>query len=98
MRRYKIKRDQYRKTRGNVSTIYLLKCTVCGNHLVCYQKDGLGVLKRLYLDRILEWYQNQDAICQKCGAIFGTKDLYEKEKRPVIRLYVGAVGKKKITV
>lgn len=91
--KYKIKRDKYRKARGGVSKTLLIKCGVCENPLLVYQKDGPGILKRLYLDRILEWQQKKNYSCQKCRAIFGTEYLYEKENRPAIRLYAGAVKK-----
>lgn len=93
MKKYKIKRDKYRKVRGGTSKIFLIKCAACGNLLLVYQKDGPGILKRLYWDRILEWQQKMDYACQKCKAVFGTEYLYEKENRPAIRLYVDAVKK-----
>jgi hypothetical protein len=93
---YKLKRDKYRKARGGVSIIYLIKCAACGNNILVYQKDGSGILKRLYLDRIFKWQQKNNNFCQKCGVVFGNEYIYEKENRPAIRLYAGAIKKQRV--
>ncbi len=99
------KRDKYSKKRGGYSRWLLVLCEHCKNPLVLYQKDGPGILKRLYFDRIvapthLVDLQNQsyaasdNLVCNKCDRIVGVPIIFEKEKRPAYRLFVGAVEKK----
>ena len=62
-----------------------------------YQKDGPGILKRLYLDRITspsdKLERNKNLSCKNCKMILGVKTAYKKENRPVYRLFVGAIKK-----
>lgn len=101
----KFKSDKYKKTRGGYSKLLDIKCGKCLEHLFFYQKDGPGILKRMYLDRIYESktyseLQNQQLksipklTCEKCGALIGTLFTYEKENRLAFRLFVGAIAKK----
>lgn len=48
----KKKKDKYSKARGGTSQFLNIHCGVCGHFLIVYQKDGPGVLQRLYVDRI----------------------------------------------
>ncbi len=50
----RLKSDKFRKARGGRSKVLNIGCEKCGKHLFKYQKDGPGILKRLYLDRISE--------------------------------------------
>lgn len=88
------KKDKYLKSRGGTFKIYKIYCKDCGAFLFHYQKDGPGILKRLYLDRI---DQSKDlhlkGKCHQCKKNFGVAYIYEKENRPAIRLFVGAVKK-----
>lgn len=61
-----------------------------------YQKDGPGILKRLYCDRIFpaEALPKKNFICNKCKSTLGVKIVYQKENRPAYRLFIGAVNKK----
>ncbi|OGZ95510.1 MAG: hypothetical protein A3I44_03465 [Candidatus Sungbacteria bacterium RIFCSPLOWO2_02_FULL_51_17] len=61
-----------------------------------YQKDGPGVLKRLYLDRIAtpQLQGKTNFVCKKCKTILGIVVVYRKEKRAAYRLFAGAVTKK----
>jgi hypothetical protein len=70
-----------------------------------YQKDGPGILKRMYLDRIYESskYSNLENlpptkipqfVCPNCKQLIGIPYIYEKEKRLAFRLFVGGVQKK----
>ena len=52
--RIKFKSDKYKKVRGGYSRLLDISCVRCGQHLCLYQKDGPGLLKRMYLDRIYE--------------------------------------------
>jgi len=62
-----------------------------------YQKDGPGILKRLYLDRIFSKEipkKKKELICKSCKKIIGTFFIYKKENRPAIRLYQDSIFKK----
>jgi len=48
------KSDKYKRTRGGYSRLLDISCAKCGTHLFYYQKDGPGMLKRMYLDRIYD--------------------------------------------
>ncbi len=98
------KKDQFRKARGGTSRLLSIICSHCGNHICYYQKDGPGILKRIYLDRIFESdYQGLENnvlkslpqfICPVCKEHLGAPIIYKKEKRLAFRLFVGAVIKK----
>jgi len=88
------KNDRYRKNRGGYSRWLSVCCAKCGQEITVYQKDGPGILKRLYLDRMTirpNW--SKELSCGKCHTILGVKTVYEKERRPAYRLFVGAVEK-----
>ncbi len=98
----KLKEDKYRKARGGRSKLLTIFCGNCNVPLFTYQKDGSGILKRLYLDRIisLENYGHlhkpqskkiPKLTCPECNFALGISDIYAKEKRNVFRLFVGAV-------
>ncbi len=100
-----LKNDQYKKNRGGYSRLLEISCEGCGEFLAFYQKDGPGILKRMYLDRIYKSKNYSDLsakpfkllpqlICQKCGRLLGTPIIFEKEKRFAFRLFQGAVTKK----
>jgi len=82
-----------------------ISCEGCGQIVGFYQKDGPGILKRMYLDRIYKSKDYSDLagksfkslpplVCRKCGRLLGVPMIYEKEKRPAFRLFQGAVIKK----
>lgn len=93
-----LKKDTYRKNRGGYSRFLNVFCGSCKTHLLLYQKDGPGELKRMYLDRIIAPKvlpsRNDEFVCPACKKIIGTFYTYEKEKRSAIRLYQGSVFKK----
>jgi len=93
------KNDRYKKNRGGHSRWLLLSCEKCQNKVAIYQKDGPGILKRLYLDRIVDIkdFSGKNLVCKKCQAILGVKIIYKKENRSAYRLFVGAVEKKTIS-
>ncbi len=95
---FKLKKDEYRKNRGGYSRFLNIFCNSCKTHLLLYQKDGPGELKRLYVDRILapkiSASKNGELTCHSCKKILGTFIMYEKEKRRAIRLYQGSIIKK----
>jgi hypothetical protein len=101
----KLKQNKYRKARGGHSRVFDVSCAKCQEHLFYYQKDGPGILKRTYLDRIANstkfenlQYLSLDKIpqliCSKCGQHIGTLIIYKKENRLAFRLFEGAVSKK----
>jgi len=101
----KLRNDIYRKSRGGYSRLFEIKCASCEEHLFYYQKDGPGILKRLYLDRIykskkyegLEHKFLKDIpllCCPKCHEHIGVPNIYKKENRVAFRLFSGAIQKK----
>ena len=101
----KLKNDRFKKNRGGQSRLLEISCAGCGARLCFYQKDGPGMLKRMYLDRI---YDSKDygglaglplsklpqLICKSCQRLLGVPIEYEKENRLAFRLFQGAVAKK----
>ncbi len=97
------KKDSFSRARG-ASRFLDITCSKCANHICYYQKDGPGILKRMYLDRIVgSSYQELEHktfsevpkfTCPACKELLGTPMIYEKEKRLAFRLFVGAVVKK----
>lgn len=92
----KFKNDKYKKARGGYSRFLDISCEHCGKHLFLYQKDGPGILKRMYIDRILEidnLKPDSNLICPKCSTVLAVPIIYKKENRPALRLFVGAITK-----
>ena len=101
----KFKNDQFKRTRGGYSRLLDISCAKCGARLCFYQKDGPGILKRIYLDRIfkgdkysgLENSQLKaipNLVCLSCSELLGTPYVYPKENRLAFRLFVGAIIKR----
>ena len=99
------KNDTYRKARGGYARLLAVSCATCGTHLFSYQKDGPGIVKRLYLGRIyqshtyegLQHRALQDIpplLCPQCGEHLGMPMIYQKEQRLAFRLFAGAVTTK----
>ncbi len=104
----KLKNDIYKKSRGGYSRLLEISCEKCKTVICLYQKDGPGILKRMYLDRISDSKKytglENSAIknipnleCLICNQILGVPIVYKKEDRPAYRLFVGAVSKKIIS-
>lgn len=91
----KIINDKYRKARGNSSVMYEIRCAECRRLICLYQKDGRGVLMRMYLDRMKLKMDIENGHCV-CGSWFGVPYIYQQEQRPAIKLFVGKVKKRKI--
>ncbi len=105
MKRSIFKSDKYKKVRGGYSRLLDISCAKCGTHLCYYQKDGPGMLKRMYLDRIYgskKYSDLQNAplktvpqlTCLGCKQVVGVPYTYAKEDRLAFRLFVGAITKK----
>lgn len=101
----KLKNDRFKKNRGGYSRLLDISCEGCGQHLCFYQKDGPGMLKRMYFDRIysskeysnlenLSIKKSPQLICKNCGRLLGVPIEFKKEKRLAFRLFQGAVTKK----
>lgn len=92
---YKIQNDRYQKARGGSSRILDVSCESCGGHLAYYQKDGPGLLKRMYVDRFIDVRPTGDDLaCKGCDHVLGKLINYKKENRVAYRLFVGGVTKK----
>ncbi len=91
-----LKKDKFKRNRGGYSRLLEITCAKCDAHLCVYQKDGPGILKRMYLDRINEpaFAPEKQLVCPTCGQVLGIKYVYDKEDRLAYRLFVGAVAKK----
>lgn len=91
----KLKNDNFRHSRGGNTKIYDLSCSKCGTFVLKYQKDGIGDLLRLYLDRIINTESfTENLSCSKCNQLIGTKMIYKPEYRLAYRLRRGSVRKK----
>jgi len=101
-----LKNDKYKKSRGGYSRFLQIVCASCSKEIAIYQKDGSGILKRMYLDRISDSkYSKQESfpvkkvlpfVClnNKCNKVLGVVINYEKENRLAYRLFVGVIAKK----
>ena len=103
---HNFKKDRYSKARGGYSRYLNLYCSSCKNFLLLYQKDGPGILKRLYMDRIFSPLEltdlqktdyKENLVCKHCKNIIGFSIVYEKENRKSFHLKQGAFIKKIIT-
>ncbi|MDO8668817.1 MAG: hypothetical protein Q7K65_00805 [Candidatus Buchananbacteria bacterium] len=92
-----LKSDKFKKSRGGYSRWLSLSCEKCKAQLMIYQKDGPGILKRLYIDRIVfptHMNGKPKLECKKCRTILGVPMVYKKENRLAYRLFAGAIEKK----
>ncbi len=95
---YKFQNDKYQKARGGHSRVLDVRCEKCDAHLAFYQKDGPGMLKRMYADRFIDTRpKGNELACLSCGHILGNSIIYKKEDRPAYRLYAGSVTKKVVS-
>ena len=98
-----LKSDRFKRARGGASRLLEISCVACGAKVCHYQKDGPGILKRMYVDRMVgvdgakgakEAKGTKGLDCPECGASLGVRMIYKIEDRPAFRLFVGAVTKK----
>jgi len=93
-----IKKDNFLKNRKGFYQMYNLHCSKCNELISKYQKDGIGPLKRIYVDRIQENKYKDDfqidkkLICPKCGKLLGLGYIYEKENRPAYKLFTNEIN------
>jgi hypothetical protein len=91
----KFKQDNYRRARGGNSRLLDITCSECSNHLFYYQKDGPGIIKRFYLDRIYpSKVKGKQLTCSKCQSLIGVSVIYKKEARPAYAVFAGTIKKK----
>lgn len=103
MKQFKIKKDRYRIARGGYSRFLNIFCQNCSSHILLYQKDGPGPLKRLYLDRIVapDKLVNlhtgkavPNLICGNCKQTIAIPGTYRKENRAVYLPLAYSITKK----
>lgn len=95
---YQFQNDKYRKARGGKSRVSDVSCEGCEHHVAYYQKDGPGLLKRMYVDRFIDVSpESNELVCNNCERQLGIRINYKKEDRPAYRLFVGAVRKKTVS-
>lgn len=104
--RFTLKQDRYREARGGYARFLNLYCSHCQTHLLLYQKDGPGILFRLYLDRIFaptalcslgeinDLARIPDLVCLSCRAIIGRPYIWEEESRKAFLLKQGSFTKR----
>jgi RNase P subunit RPR2 len=104
----KFKSDKYKSARGR-SQLLNISCRKCENHIVYYQKDGPGSLRRMYIDRVLHPNKISDnqykkiselkpLTCKECKQILGHPIIYKKENRHAYRLFVESVKKEVVNI
>ena len=103
----KFKNDKYKSIRGGRSKLLNISCRKCDEHVLYYQKDGAGNLRRMYMDRIVgpnklskNQYKNikdvNPLICVGCKEVLAHPIIYKKEKRNAYRCFVDGINKKQI--
>jgi len=92
----KIIKDKYLQKRGGSAKILNIYCQKCFNKLFTYQKDGVGQLKRCYINRITDNIKLIDnaLYCPKCKERIGF-GIIHTDKRQTIKLIRGTIIKKK---
>lgn len=98
MRKKRIHSDKFKTARGGPSRFLRIACQKCGAPICTYQKDGIGNLRRMYIDRIIEptvSLLRKDLACPM-GHLLGIKILYIKEKRIAFRLIGGSITKRTV--
>ena len=86
--------DKYTKGRGKYVKQIEVHCANCSEYIFSYQKEGNGVLEKLFFDLILDRLSvknNIKLVCPKCDKLLGTRFIFGKEKRDAFKLYPGAV-------
>ena len=97
MKKTLFKSDKYKKARGGYSRLLQISCEKCNEVICMYQKDGPGILKRIYIDRIIDpkiSLTNKSLDCPACNEVLGVRMIYKKEQRQAYRLFAGSIAKK----
>lgn len=103
-----LKNDRYRQARGGRAYRIQLNCSRCNAHILTYQKDGDGQLKRCYLNRILEPESLMNSgsgartekdlslvTCPQCTALIGIP-ITHYDNRLAYRLVPGSFTKRRV--
>ena len=94
---FTLKQDRFRKMKGGMARLLEISCSGCGTYVLTYQKDGIGRLLRLYLDRILAsaaQHQGGPLVCTACARTLGLPGLHHSG-RMAFRLIPGSFLKKR---
>lgn len=92
----KFKKDKYQRERGGFSAWLKIYCRACSAFQFYYQKDGKGILKRAYIDRVKNYgFPTSTLKCCQCDTILGVYGKHKGE-RPCYRIVIGAVRTQKI--
>lgn len=97
MKKTVFRSDKFKKARGGYSRLLQISCEKCDANVCLYQKDGPGLLKRMYVDRMINSsasLANKELRCPSCKETLGIRIIYKKEQRPAYRLFAGAITKK----
>lgn len=97
MKKTIFKSDGFKKARGGYSRLLQIACEKCEAKVCHYQKDGPGILKRMYIDRMIQpqvSLTTKQLNCPSCKEHLGVQIIYKKEDRLAFRLFVGSVTKK----
>ena len=92
-----MKNDKYLKKRGGKAVVLDILCKNCGKHLFVYQKDGVGSLKRCYLNRILKTFiplGEKRMSCPECDNRIGILIIHT-DGRKALRLQIGSIAKRR---
>ncbi|MDO8583327.1 MAG: hypothetical protein Q7R51_02255 [bacterium] len=89
----KLKNDNFRRSRGGYSRLLEIRCSSCNKKLFSYQKDGPGIIKRMYVDRIYGDVDGSSLKCRNCNKLIGRLGIYEKENRPAYIIRLGTIKK-----
>jgi hypothetical protein len=93
----KFKQDKFRVKHGGVTKLLNVSCRRKGHHLFYYQKDGQGMVKRFYLDRIYPAVpKSKQLTCKKCKELLGILENYKKDHRLAFKIFVGCVVYKRV--
>lgn len=90
---FNLKKDRYRKIRGGYARLLEIICSLCEKKLFNYQKDGPGIIKRLYVDRIYGDVKGSSLRCKNCNKLIGNLTIYEKENRLAYAIILGTIKK-----
>lgn len=101
--------DRFKSARGGHSRALDIRCRKCGAGVLFYQKDGPGVIRRLYMDRILSpkiLQDNKHCVigdidtlrCGECREVLAHPYVYKKENRNAYRVFQDALIKKVVSL
>jgi hypothetical protein len=90
----KLINDKFRKSRGGYSRLLEIRCSACKEYFFNYQKDGPGIIKRMYIDRIYGIVEGSILRCKRCNKLIESLIIYKRENRPAYSIQLGTIKKK----